>query len=365
MQAGRVLRRIGKVLLWCAAFVVVLSIGLRIDSAWQVPKVRSLMDAVKTLRPGQKVDATVLQLMKAQNFAQLGWPCTSDSCWYSARVYSFVPSQNISSLMKYGGQYVGLRPWSAGATLLIEDGLIVEIRSGIGFFQGYSEVGGELNGRSRMRSVQESSPDFRIWEYPRHRDRLPQVDYTSLVTMQNLDRAFHASFSCVWALKPCTSGYQIFPEWRALSAELKRLDDVQQKTLDPCPASRMYARVRDGDQVALGTVVDGGPIQVYVRINQILRDQAQFRSRIQDKFRTSELQANAFRGGVSEGTKVIVTSGPDCSLLPATKENLVALAAAIKAFPLNVRAPREFYSVALGPGIITIQKPPLPFELRP
>jgi hypothetical protein len=127
----------------------------------------------------------------------------------------------------------------------------------------------------------------------------------------------------------------------------------------------MYARVRDLDQVALGTVVYLDPLEVHLRIDQIVRDASHFPEKLGNVFDPSNFDPRVFPESVTVGTKLIITSGRQCNPLPATKNNLEALADALKRYPPRDRDAREFYSANFGPEIITIPNPPLPIALRP
>ena len=358
----RVLKRIGRILLYCVLAVIALSIGLRVYSARQIPKAKRLLCDVSRLQPGQRLDENAVHVLKTHQFTSI-WPCTADSCFYTAGEFSWWTKEAFW-IASYGGQYLGVRPWRAEVSLTIRNGSIEEIRSEVAFLGEHSLVGGELNGKTHMRFAYESSPDFRIWEYPRYRDQLPQLDYTSLAARQDIDAAFEASFLCIWKFVPCTSGYEVFPQWRDLSRRIEDDERAWESVADPCPSARMYAQVRDSDQIAIGDVTLDGPVETAVHIDKMLRDTTQFPSVMRTRFPRTKIDHRIFGDRFAVGMKVILTSSLDCNPLPASEANLKAMNDALLRFPPKERDPREFYSITFGPQIITIPPPPLPAALR-
>ena len=370
MAAHRLLRRAAKAALYFALGLVLLSIGLRVYSAWQIPKAKRLLLEIKTLKSGQVVDDHLLSILRAHNFIKLE-PCLVEGCWYRANYIVWFGSERsdrrdsiIRWLLEHGGPYLGIRPWSVGVVLRLENGRIAEIHSGFMVFESGYGPGGELNNLSRMPISSETSPDFRVGEYARYRDLIPHIQYTSLASSRVVSEAFEANFACVWGIRVCHSGYDLFPTWRSLSSGITEQDRLRQASADPCPVKNMRERVRDLDQIALGTVVNRGPA-VLVRIDRILRQRSQLWSQVSHDYETKDFDPRIFPTGVVEGSKVIITTGYECNPLPMNDENLRALELALKEFPPSATDPRESLFPQFGRDIVTIPNPPVPAELRP
>jgi len=164
MWTRRVFRRVLKALLWCAAVVVLLSIGLRVYSAWQIPRAKRLLNGMSKLRPGQAIDQKLLDFMKAENFEKADRGCTAERCVYAAYVRSLWPLRMNGGFrnlfpwaVDHGVQFLGLRPWSAGAILTIEEGRVAELYASFELVgNSYLLIGGELNGVRRLRFPQEA-----------------------------------------------------------------------------------------------------------------------------------------------------------------------------------------------------------------
>jgi hypothetical protein len=369
MTVGSLLKRTAQWVLYVVASMVLLSVGLRIYSAWQIPKAKWLLERVSHLRPGQPINEDVIRIMRARGFERLD-PCTAEKCSYStyeggwSKDFSYQPRNATRWFVEHGGLYLGVRPWNIRVVITIKNGSIQEIRSGLWVYSRPFDIGGGINGVPRMRVPNEASPDIRVWQYPRYRDLLPQVDITPLTPDDLVAEVFAAKFSCIWGIRICRSGYDFFPYWRDLSSAINKAEETQEVNADPCPVSRMYLRVRDVDQVALGTVVYLDPVEVHLRIDQILRNESQFPEKLRKVLDPGKIDPRVFPEGVTIGTKLIITSGFRCNALPANKENLDALADSLMRYPSEGRDPREFYSSYFGPEIITVPSPPLPVVLR-
>jgi hypothetical protein len=371
MWLRRLLRRALKVLLWCVAFIVVLSVSLRIYSSWQIPKAKRLLSDAQILRTGQLVDGRTINTLRAQQFVKYQ-PCTVQHCDYWANHSTFYASRMsearramLNWILSHGGSYLGVRPWSVGVVLTIENGKIAEVTSGLEVADSNVNDGpsGELRNVSRMPLFTETSPDFRISEYPRYRDLRPHIQYTSLAPDSKLDEAFKGDFSCIWGMRVCRSGYDVFPTWQKLRSEITQADKQRLSGTNPCRLENMDARVRDSSQIALATVLNSDSKQVFVRIDRVLRDQSQFAGQISDTFYRNDFDLRVFRDGVAVGSKLIVTSGYECNPLPASQEKLEALESALRDYPPISRDPRELYLPGFGPQTYTVPPAPIPPEL--
>jgi hypothetical protein len=85
--------------------------------------------------------------------------------------------------------------------MTVKNGKIEEIRSEL----HVDDVGGEINGIPRMKLANEASPDISVWQYPRYRNLLPQVDITALTPDELVAEVFAADFSCIWGVRICRS----------------------------------------------------------------------------------------------------------------------------------------------------------------
>ncbi len=80
MRTRVIARRTLKALLYCAVFIVLLSIGLRIYSAWQIPKAKRLLSELSQIRIGQPADDSVRGMLRKHNFEPDN-SCADSDCY--------------------------------------------------------------------------------------------------------------------------------------------------------------------------------------------------------------------------------------------------------------------------------------------
>jgi hypothetical protein len=219
MRIRALVRRGLKMLLYFAAFVVLLSIGLRIYSAWQIPKAKRLLSELSQIRIGQPADDSVRGMLRKHNFEPDN-SCADSDC-YETEIRGAAPvaydatwSNRMRWLLHHGFFELGLRPWWLMARIRSANGYITSVgyvlimadATPIGISGSASHTIWEPELRSTI-------GDFSVRESRKHGDRDISVYLTSRVGQDLVASAFQPQASCVWRLRPCETAWDLYPQF--------------------------------------------------------------------------------------------------------------------------------------------------------
>jgi hypothetical protein len=167
----RVFKRIGRITLYCLIGVALLSFGLRVYSAWQIPKAKRLLRDLSTLTTGHPVDLGVQQLLRQADF-KLDKSC-KDSVCYEAEITGVGLGQRDAAwnsraiwLLHHGFWELGLRPWSVLARIRTSQNTVVSVNYllvvadltplGVGGAVSNTSWEPEMNGSTQNFSIKQS-----------------------------------------------------------------------------------------------------------------------------------------------------------------------------------------------------------------
>jgi len=187
-------------------------------SAWQIPKAKRLLREMSQVRIGQPVDNDLQKLLKGFS---LDTSCANSEC-YEADVYGVgiterneVWRRGTLWLFRHGGLELGLRAWRLLGRVRIADGRVVSVgylfqvadktAVGVAGSAGHTGWGPELSAHSAQA--------FSISESRRFGDKGINIYLTPLADDSVVKSSFDPDLSCVWGLRPCSSAWQLFPQF--------------------------------------------------------------------------------------------------------------------------------------------------------
>lgn len=345
MQIKTALRCGLRALLYFAAFVVLLSTGLRIYSARQIPKAKRLLREMSLLRATQSTDERVRLLMLRYNFRH-DQSCAGDDCWYYSDIAG-VPiaqrnqewNQRIDWLDRHGFFLLGLRPWGLSTWIKIGNNRIENAGYRLLFAdRTLIGSGATIGAVNSMGQSDESQPDYRIHTGGRFGEHIIRVEFSPQASESYVSSAFSPDFSCAWAWHDCNSGWEVFPKLKEqYQVQESAYRQLRAETSDnPCPLQNMYSRVRDSGDVAIAKVSRVEKLTHYDGIifylsgfEYLMRENASKPNltidSVPEKLGLADLNAKLFPTHPKVGDKVVLfAKSLECQIVPGTIDNIQA-----------------------------------------
>lgn len=213
----RLLIRIARIGLYLLLAIVALPIGLRVYSAWQIPKAERLLSEMSRIKIGQPVDQEFQDFLRKSGFTS-DTSCKDSTC-YQAVIdgVEIANRDELFFLLRHGFFELGLRPWVLLARIRVADQHVVEAGYllgiadktpiGISVSVNYSDWHPELRPRPQLFSISESR---------RFPEQGINVELRPGVADSLIDSSFEPRFACILSLAPCNRAWDLIPQFANL-----------------------------------------------------------------------------------------------------------------------------------------------------
>jgi hypothetical protein len=200
----RLLKGLGRILLYCVLAVVVLSIGLRVHSAWQIPKAKRLLAGISQIRPGSPVDERVRSLLTNYNFRR-DRDCSDESCYFDVQIAGAdigasidLEDKALLCFFQHVLLNLGFRPWAVLANIRTSNGQV----TGTGFVMLIADqspigVGGSIFTSTLQAGARSTNADFILDESHKYGSRMLRVHFAPSAPRALIDSSFAPDFSRV------------------------------------------------------------------------------------------------------------------------------------------------------------------------
>jgi hypothetical protein len=336
----RFLKRLLRIALCLVVAVVALSIGLRVYSAWQIPRARRLMNAMSQLRALRPFDNHIHNLIAEYGFCAADPDhCTTVSCNY--QVLMGAPYPNPVSLNQFEHWCIdrilvplGFHPWGVWASLSTERGRLSSIQYSFSVLDptGFG-TGGHIDEVASLDHPYEDSPNIVVGGASNYPFSFLYLSVHIAPEAGDISSQLKPNFACIWGLRLCTNKFDVFPGLRDHHSQVEARRNVRLASDNQCPATNSFMRIRDNDLVWIGSVLKAvGSDFIALRQEKVLKNESG--GEIPAMVSPAESSMLLFKDGFYKNRQVIVfANSSDCNVVPASPENLAEVAKSLAAHP--------------------------------